>query len=95
MRVLLATSALSLALSSSAWASGPVCGDRDEIVADLAAKYDETVQSVGLASGGNLLEILASSQGTWSALFTTPAGVTCIVAYGEAWEPVAKPPAEA
>lgn len=92
MRVLLTTFALSLGLSFSAWASGPICGDRDAIVADLA-KYAEKAQSIGLSNGGQLLEIYASAQGTWTALLTTPAGTACIVAYGEAWEYVVEPPA--
>jgi hypothetical protein len=95
MRILLSTSALMMALSCSAMATGPVCGERDEIVADLENNFDETAQSIGLSSDGNLLEVFASSEGTWTALLTTPRGVSCIIGTGEAWDHVAKAPAEA
>lgn len=93
MRVLLTTVALSLGLSFAAWASGPICGDRDTIVADLRANYDETAQSIGLSAGGQLLEFYASTQGTWTALLSTPEGTACIVAYGDTWEHIVEPPA--
>jgi hypothetical protein len=72
-----------------------MCGDRDAIVADLAARYDEAAQSVGLSTSGQVLEIYASAQGTWTALLSTPEGTACIVAYGEAWESLVEPPAGA
>jgi len=94
MRVLLTASALTFGLTCDVMASGPVCGDRKEIVADLLDKYDERVQSIGLSTDGSLLEIFASSQGTWTALISTPAGAACVIGAGEAWEHVAKPGAE-
>jgi hypothetical protein len=92
MRILLfSASALALASTCSAMAAGAICGEHDEIVADLENGHDETAQSIGISSEGNLLEIFASTEGTWTALFTTPAGVSCVVGSGDAWEQVAKP----
>jgi len=95
MRVLLTAAALSLGLSFAASATGPLCGDRDAIVADLEANHDETAQSVALSTLGQLLEIFVSGQGTWTALLSTPEGTACIVAYGGAWEYLVEPPAGA
>jgi hypothetical protein len=95
MRAILAASALSFSLSFAASASGPICGDRDAIVTDLEVNHGETAQSVGLSTVGQLLEIYASLQGTWTALLSTPEGTACIVAYGAAWEYLVEPPAGA
>jgi hypothetical protein len=53
-------------------------------VADLEANLNETVQSVGLATIGQLLESHASLRGRWTALLSSPEGTACIVAYGDA-----------
>lgn len=92
MNTLLSTSALTLAMTYSAAAAGPICGERNEIVGDLKSGYDETARSIALSNDGNLLEIFVSSEGTWTALLTTPTGVSCVVGSGEAWEHVAKAP---
>ncbi len=40
----------------------------------------------GLASTGNLVELLISSGGTWTILVTNPSGITCVAAVGEDWQ---------
>src|SRR5262245_13678486 len=90
MRSLLICSALGMVLSHPAVAATgqAVCDRRDNIVQRLGASYEEVAQSTGLDANGNLLEIFASPQGTWTALVTNPRGVACIVAAGEAWEQI-------
>jgi hypothetical protein len=98
MRAFLATSVATLALVFTASAAetpapGPqVCDQRNIIVASLSEKYGEAAQSIGLDNGGNLLEIFASSAGSWTAILTNPRGQACIVAAGEAFEQVNLPP---
>lgn len=65
------------------------CAERGAIVERLQTKYGETRQSVGLGSRNALIEIFASTAtGTWTILFTTPNGRTCLVASGQNYENV-------
>lgn len=78
-------------------AAGGNCGRHDLIVAMLGGKYQEGRRAIGLISGRAVLEIYVSPHGTWTVLATNPAGMSCVMAAGEAWEdaplPVAGPAA--
>lgn len=96
---LLKTSILALAGLSAAGAATAqgtrACGPRADVLARLEGRFGETRQSVGLAANQSMLEVYASEDtGTWTILMTTPAGVTCLMASGQAWQPwqVAKVP---
>lgn len=63
------------------------CGPRDTVVGHLSTKYGETQQSVGLQQGRGMVETFANpDSGTWTILLTTPNGMSCLMAAGEAWE---------
>ena len=62
------------------------CDARKSLLAKLDTGYDEQPVANGLASTGNLVELLISSGGTWTILVTNPNGVTCIAAVGEDWQ---------
>lgn len=62
------------------------CAPRTELVKVLASKYQESQQALGLISEKALLEIFASAKGTWTLVVTNTQGVTCVIAYGEAWD---------
>ena len=71
------------------------CGERDKILTKLGTDYAERQVSVGLASNGSVLEVMASPGGTWTMILTKPEGGSCIVATGRSWEdvqPVANAP---
>jgi hypothetical protein len=75
-----------LFIALPALAQEPPCGDRAEMVANLAGKYGEAASALGLSSEGLILEIFNSDRtGTWTILSTGPDGETCIVAVGEMW----------
>ncbi len=94
MRALATFTMLSLSVIGTASAAEQICERRDIMVANLTEKYGEAVQSIGLDTSGNLLEIYASAEGSWTALLTSPRGQACVVAAGEAFEQVASlPPA--
>ncbi len=62
------------------------CGTRDSVVAKLGDKYGEVRRGGGLAGPTAIFEIWASeATGSWTILKTTPNGLTCIVAVGDAW----------
>lgn len=63
------------------------CGKRDEMLGHLAGKYHEQPVAMGLATNGSLVEILASTAGdSFTIVYTTPAGLTCMMAAGSNWE---------
>ena len=79
--------ALATATISVGAEAAPVCGKRDDVVAQLSQKYKEAPVGIGLASNGGLIELLAASNGTtWTLIITLANGATCLVAAGHDWE---------
>ena len=68
-------------------ASALACLPRDAVFKQLEAATGETPAHAGLASNGALLEVTVARDGTWTACFTFPDGLTCPFASGEAWRP--------
>jgi hypothetical protein len=67
------------------------CAPRDMVVQRLATGYGESRQSMGLGANNQVIEVFASSEtGTWTITVTTPAGMTCLVASGQAFEELAE-----
>ncbi|MEO0401241.1 MAG: hypothetical protein AAF214_02595 [Pseudomonadota bacterium] len=67
------------------------CGPRDLVVNRLAEGYGETRQSMGLGANNAVIEVFASDEsGTWTITVTTPNGMTCLVASGQAFEELAE-----
>ena len=64
------------------------CGKRSDFMEALRAAYDESPVASGYTADGEVIEILASEMGTWTAIVTAPSGETCVVAAGEAWPTV-------
>ncbi|MCP3971875.1 MAG: hypothetical protein GY717_16445 [Rhodobacteraceae bacterium] len=63
------------------------CADRARVVERLASAYGESRQSIGLAPNNSVIEVFASTEtGTWTITVTSPNGVTCLVASGQAFE---------
>jgi hypothetical protein len=89
-RIILCALAGLIFCSGSGRAQG-VCGDRDEIVAALEQTYGERKTAVALSGGGGLVELYTAADGRWTLLYTAPAGPTCLLAAGEAWQSWATP----
>ncbi len=67
------------------------CADREIIVSQLAEKYGETRQSIGLGDNNSVIEVFASDEtGTWTITITLTSGLTCLIASGEAFEHLAE-----
>jgi hypothetical protein len=65
------------------------CADRARVVERLADGFGESRQSIGLGANNSVIEVFASAEtGTWTITVTTPAGLTCLVASGQAFESV-------
>ncbi len=64
------------------------CIPRELIFERLKQQDGEVPAHAGVASNGALFEVTVSPDGTWTAFFTFPDGLTCPVATGEGWRPV-------
>ena len=63
------------------------CAARDQVIERLASAYGETRQSIGLGQNNTMVEVFASTNtGSWTITVTTAAGLTCLVASGQAFE---------
>jgi hypothetical protein len=77
-----------LAAAAEPVSAQSVCANRDVIVTKLQQDFSEAPSALGMSDNGAVIEVLASKDGTtWTILMTTPDGVSCVVATGEAWEP--------
>ena len=65
-----------------------VCSERQTFLSKLGEQFSESPRALGLASNGNVLEVLSSQKGSWSIIVTAPNGTTCLLASGKYWEMV-------
>lgn len=68
----------------------PPCANRAEFLNHLSANYKEAPVAMGLTANGGLLEVVASEDGSWTIIVTTPNGLSCGVASGMSWESTAE-----
>ena len=91
---LLAAGALPLGSGpASAQGAPAVCRARDGLLSQLESKYGEVPVAIGVTGGdggGALIELLTAQDGmTWTIILTSPQGVSCLIASGEGWRPLA------
>ncbi len=67
-----------------------MCGERRAVVANLEKTYSEAPVSIGLASNGSVIEVLASPSGSFTIILTQPNGLSCVMAAGENREDLPK-----
>ncbi len=94
---LLAAGALGLGSGAASAQGAPAaCGARDGLLNQLARKYGEVPVAIGVTggvAGGALIELLTAQDGmTWTIILTSPKGVSCLIASGEGWRPLAPAP---
>lgn len=66
-----------------ALAQGQNCVPHQFVAAYLAEKLGQSPQVMGIIANGNILQILGNTEtGTWTALVTSPNGVSCVVSSG-------------
>ncbi len=76
---------VALVLIPTAAAAQEICDERAGILEVLAERHGETPVAMGIDTAGNLVEVLASKQGTWTFLITKPGGETCLAGTGDGW----------
>ena len=87
---LLAVGALPLGPGpASAQGAPAICTARDGLLSQLEQKYGEVPVAIGVADGA-LIELLTAKDGTtWTIILTSPKGLSCLIASGEGWRPLA------
>lgn len=80
--------ALSAALAQADDDVRPACLPHAEFEEKLRATYNEQKLGRGLSGDGNLVEVYMSSAGSFTVIKTTPAGLSCIVDFGEGWQTI-------
>ncbi len=78
-------------LTAPAAVAQPVCGSHQSISENLKKSYTEAPISMGVTSGGGIIEVFSSPKGTWTLVITQPNGVSCLIAAGKDWEELPKP----
>ncbi len=66
-----------------------LCGERSEIIGNLAERYEESQIAVGVTDAGGLVEVLSSRDGeTWTIIVSVPNGMSCLLAVGQGWRAI-------
>ncbi|WP_439136745.1 hypothetical protein [Roseicyclus sp.] len=70
-----------------------ICGQRDQIIAQLQARFGEERRSMGLAGRNRIIELYVSDNtGSWTITITGVDGITCLIASGQHFESFAPTP---
>ena len=85
LRILAATASFALLAFPAA---AQTCGRHDDLTHQLNAQYEERTAAYGLTADGRLVEVFSSPNGSWTILLSDPSGLSCIMSYGESWQPV-------
>lgn len=77
-------------LAAPAFAQGPPCGPRDQVIKELANRYNEAPRATGVGSMGGtvtiILEVFASPTGSFTIFYTRPDGLSCLLFSGESYD---------
>ena len=68
------------------------CEFRKSLIDKLDAGYNEQPVGIGVASTGNVVELIVSADGTWTIVVTKPNGIACVAAVGENWQSIEPQP---
>lgn len=67
------------------------CAPRATVVERLADRFGESRRAIGLGSDNVMIEVFASdASGSWTITVTSPLGMTCLLAAGQAFEAMAE-----
>jgi hypothetical protein len=68
-----------------------VCGPHQNISEKLKKSYTETPVSMGVTTGGGIMKVFVSPEGSWTLVVTQPNGMSCLIAAGQDWETQPQP----
>jgi hypothetical protein len=64
------------------------CLPHDGVNMKLRHEYGERELGRGVSADGTLIEIFMAPSGTFTVVKTTPGGMSCVVDFGEGWQPL-------
>jgi len=82
----LLTGAFTVTPAAAQNTTGAPCADRDVIVQFLLSHYGERLKERGLSTAGYVVEVYTSPTSTWTIVATPPAGQSCVLGQGIAWD---------
>jgi hypothetical protein len=59
------------------------CNAREEVVKALGQQFAEVPVVRGITQAGQLMEMFASTEGTWTLILSLPTGQSCLIANGD------------
>lgn len=62
------------------------CMTHDGAGDKLRSEFGEKILGHGVSSDGTLVEIYLAQSGSFTVIKTTPAGLSCVVDFGEGWQ---------
>lgn len=62
------------------------CMSHDGAGDKLRSQFGEKILGHGVSSDGTLVEIYLAQSGSFTVIKTTPAGLSCVVDFGEGWQ---------
>lgn len=68
--------------------SGRACLPHDGVDTKLQREFGERELGRGISADGTLVEIFMAPSGNFTVVKTTPGGVSCVVDFGEGWQPL-------
>ena len=86
MILIFGLAALSLPALLTSTKAAPQCGPHEKITEALDRRFQENRQALGLSRQASVVELFVSGEGSWTLTTTSTAGLTCVVATGEAWQ---------
>jgi hypothetical protein len=64
------------------------CLPHDRVDTKLQREFGERELGRGVSADGTLIEIFMAPSGNFTVVKTTPGGVSCVVDFGEGWQPL-------
>jgi hypothetical protein len=72
--------------ATSRTAQPRTCMTHDGADDKLRSEFGEKILGHGVSSDGTLVEIYLAQSGSFTVIKTTPAGLSCVVDFGEGWQ---------
>ncbi len=72
-------------------AAQAVCESHQSVSEKLKMSYTETPISMGVTTGGGIVEVFVSPEGSWTLVVTQPNSMSCLIAAGQDWETLPQP----
>ena len=84
--------ALLVCLLAAPVAAQSICAQRGTVLKQLESLHQETPIALGITNAGNVVEVIASKQGSFTIIVTGTDGMSCLMAAGRGWQNIKPTP---